>query len=416
MQNVACRKTRGAFGPIRSLVTEVADASSPGISFLDGLAEDERNLLTTQFPVRYYPQGSVVFAEHDLGQTVYIVQQGRVAVLKEKEDATFLLLAYRGVGESVGEMAIVARRPRSASVVAVESSHLIEIRGDAFRAMMDTYPALSMAVLNLLSNRLSAADEARALAAQESIVQARKADALSSEAAHLHTLTELRQDTIDMIVHDLRNPLSIINASLALLESTLVEKELNSELEILNLAQRSTNRLISMTSSLLEAARQDRTKLVVSPHAGDLKLLLEAAVEELKPTAKEHHLVLSIALPTALPRMDFDADKLQRVVINLLDNAISYTPDGGSITLAAEVTDHEVRVHITDTGNGVPEAYRKLIFERFGRAPGAQGRKPGFGLGLYFCRQVLEAHGGRIWVEPRPGNTGSRFSFTLPRS
>lgn len=394
----------------------VADRSPATPSFLKWLNEEERTLLTTQFPVRTYPEGNIVCREHELDETLYIVQQGRVAVLKEKGDATFLLLAYRGVGETVGEMAIVAHRPRSAWVVTVEDSELIEITGQDFREIMHSHPTITMAILNVLSNRLNAADEARANAAQESIVLARKAEALTTETEHLHTLTELRQDTVDMIVHDLRNPLTIVKTSLSLLETALIQHNLESEMEIMRLAQRSTDRLLDMASSLLEAARQEGTRIALHRTTGDLRSLLRASVEALTATASEHDLSLRLSLADALPSLDYDPDKLQRVVMNLLDNAISYTPDGGSILLSADTTANEVRVHVTDTGPGVPPAYRDVIFDRFAGVPDAKGRKKGFGLGLYFCRQIIEAHGGRIWVEPGPDGVGSRFSFTLPRA
>jgi len=99
-------------------------------------------------------------------------------------------------------------------------------------------------------------------------------------------------------------------------------------------------------------------------------------------------------------------------MVNLLDNALSYTPAGGSVVIAAVRGENEVEVSVTDTGVGVPPEHREHIFERFARVPGDQGRRRGFGLGLYLCRQVVQAHGGRIWVEP--GNVGSSLVFTLP--
>jgi two-component system sensor histidine kinase KdpD len=104
---------------------------------------------------------------------------------------------------------------------------------------------------------------------------------------------------------------------------------------------------------------------------------------------------------------------LERVVLNLLENALSYTPTGGHVLIAAEAREREIEVSVTDTGPGVPAEYQETIFERFARVPGTRGRRKGFGLGLYSCRQIMQAHGGRIRVEPGPNHVGSRFIFAL---
>jgi signal transduction histidine kinase len=104
------------------------------------------------------------------------------------------------------------------------------------------------------------------------------------------------------------------------------------------------------------------------------------------------------------------------VLGNLVDNAISYTPAGGRVVVSATAKGTGAEVSVTDTGSGIPVEYREHIFDRFSQVPGAQGRRRGFGLGLYFCRQVVQAHGGQIWMESGPHDIGSRFFFTLPQN
>jgi signal transduction histidine kinase len=115
-----------------------------------------------------------------------------------------------------------------------------------------------------------------------------------------------------------------------------------------------------------------------------------------------------------MPAVRADLAKTTRVLTNLVDNALKFTPSGGQVILtAACLGDRQVSVQVCDTGPGIPEEYREKIFERFSQVPGLVGRRRGSGLGLTFCRLALDAQGGKIWVEPRPGG-GSVFVFTLP--
>jgi signal transduction histidine kinase len=166
--------------------------------------------------------------------------------------------------------------------------------------------------------------------------------------------------------------------------------------------------------ALLEAARQEESGVLVTLRPVDLTMLIEGAVENVASAATDSDIRLVHDVAPDLPRPFADAEKLERVVLNLLDNALSYTPSGGRIAVVAVARDGFVEVSVSDTGPGVPADYRETIFERFVRVPSVKGRRKGFGLGLYFCRQVVQAHGGDIWVEPGPGDVGSRFVFTLP--
>jgi signal transduction histidine kinase len=125
---------------------------------------------------------------------------------------------------------------------------------------------------------------------------------------------------------------------------------------------------------------------------------------------------LGVEIPADLPRAQADRDKIERVLTNLMDNALKFTPENGRIVWKAEKQGEMMRVSITDSGPGVPPEDRERIFGRFSQAAGEKPRRRGFGLGLAYCRLTVEHHGGRIWVEDGEGGKGSRFVFTLPLS
>ncbi len=128
---------------------------------------------------------------------------------------------------------------------------------------------------------------------------------------------------------------------------------------------------------------------------------------------------LTVDIPDALPVLDTDADKIERVLLNLVDNAIKFTPAGGEVIVQAhpagdrDAPDGYVRVEVKDTGPGIPDDSKERLFDRFTQLDGVRGRRRGTGLGLTYCRLAVEAHGGRIWVEDNPQG-GAIFAFTLP--
>jgi len=137
-------------------------------------------------------------------------------------------------------------------------------------------------------------------------------------------------------------------------------------------------------------------------------------VHELLSQANEAGIHLHNDVPNDLPKIRADNGKLRRVLTNLLDNALKFTPENGQVSISAELSlSGTITVHVSDTGPGIPEEYREKIFDRFSQVPGQSGRRRGSGLGLTFCKLAVEAHGGHIWVEPRPGG-GSTFTLTLP--
>ena len=121
---------------------------------------------------------------------------------------------------------------------------------------------------------------------------------------------------------------------------------------------------------------------------------------------------MEIQVSTDLPQVPADSDLISRVLTNLLDNAVKFTPRGGSTAASVEQRGNEILFTVSDTGPGIPPGYRQRVFERFARLENTEGVK-GVGLGLAFCKLAVEAHGGRIWAESEM-NHGSTFCFTLP--
>jgi signal transduction histidine kinase len=154
-------------------------------------------------------------------------------------------------------------------------------------------------------------------------------------------------------------------------------------------------------------------KLNLNPTLVDLYALIEQIILDFKHQSQQYGITLRNEVSQGLPNVNVDQGKLQRVMINLVENALKFTPSGGEVVVKTEMANSGIIVHVEDSGPGIPDEYREKIFERFVQVPDQLGRQRGIGLGLTFCRLTIEAHGGKIWVDSRPGG-GSVFSFFLP--
>jgi two-component system clock-associated histidine kinase SasA len=146
--------------------------------------------------------------------------------------------------------------------------------------------------------------------------------------------------------------------------------------------------------------------------ATSLHLLTRDALDAVMPTAENKNLVIHTNLPEDISQVLVDADMIRRVLINLLENAVKYTPQGGEIALEASEIDSWVKICIRDSGPGIPLEDRARIFDKYTRLNSEEETK-GFGLGLAYCRLAIEGHGGKIWVDSQP-EEGARFCLTLP--
>lgn len=229
-------------------------------------------------------------------------------------------------------------------------------------------------------------------------------------------LDETREQLTEMIVHDLRSPLTAILGSLKLLDDTN-NGDSSSPIvsQALSVSKRSVQQMLDLVNSLLDIAKLESGELELSLQPVCLKELCQQTVNLYVHEANEFGIILDCSTSAKLSKINADEEKLRRVIGNLLDNALKFTPAGGRVDVRAEGTDDGVLIHVVDTGPGVPSEFRDRIFERFGQVPGLPGRRRGTGLGLAFSRLAVNAHGGRIWVEDSPEG-GNIISIFLPNS
>ena len=223
--------------------------------------------------------------------------------------------------------------------------------------------------------------------------------------------TRARDEMLSVVAHDLRNPLNTIVMGASLLVELIPEAQagLRKQAEIMG---RGAERMKRLIQDLLEVRRMESGRLVVEPRPESAYVLVCEAIDTLRPLATAANLKLKAAVRSDAPMVLADPARIQQVLSNLVGNAIKFTPPGGRIVVSAEALGEPVvRFAVVDSGPGIAPEQLPHVFGRYWQANRADRR--GIGLGLAIAKGLVEAHGGRIWVESQVG-AGSKFYFTLP--
>lgn len=217
-----------------------------------------------------------------------------------------------------------------------------------------------------------------------------------------------------MVIHDMRVPLTAVLGSVETL-AELTESKLNAqETKLLNIAVSSGEILLNMINDLLDISKLEADKLTLNKGPVPVRQLIEQAVCQIAFFAERKALSIAVDVPTDLREVMIDRSRISRVIVNLLDNSRKHTPAGGHIVVSARQNSDQMEIRISDTGRGIPKDDAHRIFDKFAQLEsGHVGGRPSPGLGLAFCQMMVEAHGGRLWVESEQ-ETGCTFIFTLP--
>jgi two-component system phosphate regulon sensor histidine kinase PhoR len=346
-----------------------ADASSPGAAAPDAA-------LATDPVADLLPVG------------VLRVVDGRVARANARAHGLLGIAPGRLVGRSVMETFLDARIEALLAAIAPGGTAAAELRT----------PGPDEGVVALRASRLDAAATLVIL----------------EDVSELRRLQHIRTAFIDNLSHELRTPLSTVS----LLAETLArEAEVNdipprmrdriAKIEV------ETGHLVQMVNELLDLARIEGGSQLDMTDGVDAGALAESSVERLRLFAERQGVTLAVDVEPGVPRIRGDAARLGQVVVNLVHNAVKFSPDGGEVRVTVGQVPGALRIAVIDHGIGIAAADRDHVFERFYKADRARVHGGGTGLGLSIARHIVEAHGGRIRVESEEGR-GSTFSFTIP--
>ncbi len=237
---------------------------------------------------------------------------------------------------------------------------------------------------------------------------------VSEEAAKLEEEKNRFLRFLGVAAHDMKAPLAAIQSYFGVMLGGFAGEITEKQKSMLERSSTRITELMNLISDLLDIPRIETGQIVPEMKEFSLRQVIKRCFDDLRNLAKQKGIKLKAELPETLPKVYGSGTRLQQVITNLANNAISYTPEG-VVTVRVTEGKHEIQVEVMDTGIGIPPEDLPRVFDDFFRASNVETK--GTGLGLSITKRIVEAHGGRIWVEsPYPGSdTGSRFSFTLPK-
>jgi PAS domain S-box-containing protein len=237
----------------------------------------------------------------------------------------------------------------------------------------------------------------------------------------LHDITlekeieRMKEDFIHSITHDLRSPMTSIRGFVEVLLDGSAGEINEEQRDFLKIIDASSQKLLGMINNILDVAKLETGKMKLTLGDFDSKETVERVVRIMEPQAVKSGVKLYIQGFDSLPKIKADSDLMERVIMNLVSNAIKFTPSEGRVDIIGEDLPDRIQITVADTGRGIPEDYLDRIFDKFQQVGMGNGEKRGSGLGLTIAKYGIEAHLGKIWVESEMGK-GSRFSFWLPKN
>jgi len=351
------------------------------------------------------------------GYPVMIAHDGEEALRKivsERPDAVLLDVMMPGMsGFEVCEQVRRHHETRLLPIIMVTALNALEEKVQALERGADDFLSKPVNRTELLAKLRSIL---RVKSLHDEVEETRRE--LEEKNRELVRVEQLKEKLMQMVVHDLKNPLSGIMGNLQLMEIQGPGIDPSHFREILARTRESSRQLLGLILNILDVARLEEGKLILHRKSLPVKSLLEACLREGRGLAERSSVTIRSALAEESLAVEGDPDLLGRVLGNLLNNALKHTSPGGAVEVGAQSEPSAIRFWVRDTGEGIPVEILPRIFDKF--VVGADeergaGRRDGTGLGLTFCKMAVEAHGGRIQVASEPGK-GSTFWFTLPVS
>ena len=369
-----------------------------------GLSAEDLTELVNVAQQRTYAEGVVLCREGNVGKTFYIISSGRVEISKNFQEDKERVLHQARAGEFFGEIALVQKGLRTATVRTLAPTTVLEIERDTFMEVLQRSAPMAMRIMLQVVARLQDAD-------QHAIADLRiKNIELAQAYEELETQQKLRSDFLTTVAHELRTPLTAAMGYLQLVKSGAVHvKQMP---DFLNKVGRNLETIVGLANNILLLQELD----LITPEFGPLnvKEVVLQSVNEVVDQSAQAGITIETQVEEQLPRVIGDEGSLNCAIGALLDNAIKFSPEGGTISVHVQAGGGKLQIEIHDPGIGFPIERQEDLFKPFTRIKATNGHLfGGVGLGLPIAKRLVELHGGHIEVRSEEGK-GSTFTIVLP--
>lgn len=384
-----------------------------------GLEDNELQEMADLTEFRTYPPDHVLCLEGAHEEVFYIVADGNVIISKKMGDeGNERILRVGGRGDMIGEMAMIQNVPRAATVKTSTECTVLEMEKQDFEVILSRSPRMAMDIIRITLDRMRANDKTMI----EDLQKSNKV---------LRQLDRNKLEFIQVAAHELRTPLTVLKGYVNVLKS-LAGSNANSSLgDVIQGILKGTERIHEVVNLMLDVTRIDSENLKAAFVPVSLRHVIEDLVKRLKTDAAERNIEFILEHPEEASNFKGDPGLIQKMLYQLIVNAIKYTPDGGTVTVSTHAATMDenipcVEITVKDTGIGLDSEHHDLIFEKFYQVGGVELHSSGKttfkgggpGLGLAIVRGVVRAHGGKVWVESAGHDEvnfqGSAFYIQLP--
>jgi signal transduction histidine kinase len=372
----------------------------------DSLLSDIALSLTT----KTVKAGEILFEKGDKEYALYLIVDGKVKV--HIGEHTF---AHFAKNQYIGEYSLVDSTPRSASVTAVEATHLLRLDQKTFHKLIERRTEISIAMLKGLVFRLRDYNMLEAELTRKNVEIEKQTKELEKQRTELEALNSTKDKFFAIIAHDLKNPFSTVLGLSELLAREFETFDSESLKNFITQIYKYSNNTFNLLENLLQWSMLQTGRMPLRPKMVNLKSIIEENIDIL--SGNSTHKDLTIEVLASNDSMAYvDSNQITTVVRNLLSNAIKFTPSKGKIEIYVESQDQMWRIAVKDNGVGISEKDITRLFH-IDSNPTNIGteQETGTGLGLILCKEFVERNGGTIWVESKEGK-GSTFFFTVPQT
>lgn len=384
-----------------------------------GLESDELDELAALTTINFYPAGHLLCREGAYEDVFYVLAVGEADItLQVGEDGPEMLIRVAVPGDYFGEMALIQNTTRAASIRTRTAVTTLEMRKADFEAALQRSPRMAMYIMNAIIDRMRNND-------QLVINELRRVNDT------LKMLDRNKMEFIEIAAHELRTPITVMTGYTRMMQIDPAIKQNPMLSEVADGILRGTERLLEIVNAMLDVVRLTGDNVRVAPSPVAVRNVLDQLIHQLAVDGRDRDIRIAQHHPSDLPTIMADPPLISKALSHLLNNAIKYTPDGGTINVRTSAITLApgkpgVQVEIADTGIGIDPGQHELIFEKFYQVGAASLHSSGQlsfkgggpGVGLAIVRGVAAAHGGRVWVES-PGHNeqtypGSTFILQLP--
>ena len=358
------------------------------VRLFEDISDVQLSNLTASCHLQHFPAESVIFKEGDPGDGIYLIADGEVSITVKMPNQQTCQLATIETGDFFGEMAVLDKGPRSASVIALKDTEVVFIPRQVILDLFNESSVFALRLFNETSARLREFNHKYV----EELLQAERLSLVGRFARS--------------IVHDFKNPLNVIR--LASEFGIHAGSDENARRGVHDRISAQVDRLSDMINELLEFTRGDRAEIVLSP--SNYGRFIRKVIEELGPETSSKGVQLELAGDLPEVELNFDPRRLKHVFHNLVANAVdAMSENGGMVTFCVRKADGYLETDIEDTGPGVHPDIATKLFDAFA----TYGKKQGTGLGLSICQKIVHDHQGEITAMPNQGK-GALFRIRLP--